>query len=135
MEILTAVVFDCSTREMGLHGSHGRWRCRRQRSSMEMSPAVVFDSFSREKGLHGSHGRWRCRRQRASMEIYTAEKGFDGSHGRWRCRQREKGFDGEQLLFDGFYEFVGAAVEGIFDRQLEVHVSREYPPHHPLKKE
>ncbi|GAB2269417.1 hypothetical protein Dimus_004334 [Dionaea muscipula] len=79
-----------STREMGLHGSHGRWRCRPQRSSMEMSPAVVFDSFSREKGLHGSHGRWRCRRQRALMEILTAEKGFDGSHGRWRRRRQRR---------------------------------------------
>ncbi|GAB2280606.1 hypothetical protein Dimus_015234 [Dionaea muscipula] len=77
MEILTAVVFDCSTREMGLHGSHGRWRCRRQRSSMEILTAVVFDSFSKEKGLHGSHGRWRCRRQRSSMEILTAAI-FDG---------------------------------------------------------
>ncbi|GAB2303519.1 hypothetical protein Dimus_037507, partial [Dionaea muscipula] len=63
MEILTAEVFDgdfdgsglrSQTLETGLHGSHGRWRCRRQRSSMEILTAV-----------------------RSSMEILTAAI-FDG---------------------------------------------------------
>ncbi|GAB2265112.1 hypothetical protein Dimus_000179, partial [Dionaea muscipula] len=58
---------------MGLHGDHGRWRCRGERSSMEMSTAEKGESFDGD--LHGREGlRW----QSWEMEMSTAEKGFDG---------------------------------------------------------
>ncbi|GAB2290193.1 hypothetical protein Dimus_024475 [Dionaea muscipula] len=98
MEILTAEVFDGDFDGSGLRlqytGDGLTWQSWEMEMSpaesweMEMSTAEIFDGdFDGREGLQ-----W----QSWEMEMSTAEKGFDV----------------KQLLFDGFCEFVGAAVEG-----------------------
>ncbi|GAB2287861.1 hypothetical protein Dimus_022216 [Dionaea muscipula] len=88
-EILTAEVFDEILTAVVFDHRHERWAYMAVMGDGDVAGRESFDGdFDGREGL-----RW----QSWEMEMSTAEKGFDG----------------EQLLFDGFYyEFVGASREG-----------------------